>query len=310
MASEAQILANRTNAQKSTGPRTPAGKAVVSQNAVTHGFLAQETVLQGEDAGEFAVHRDRLLRDLAPAGDAVLDLAERIAGLSWRLRRAERLQTEAFDTLYEKMATGSPAGGTPPECVPEPGPDAAGGTAIGADRLLGRMLVEDFSNARVLERLLLYERRIENSLYRTLRELREQKRLRLAGVPAEPISRMSERASRGTGRSPVVPKDGQDAHTTATADRASTSLWPAQESLCKTNPISEEVSSLRCQVSSARGRAASIPGPPTSNLGSQTHNSAFGGSFTLETAAQPHLCKTKPISRGDPSSPPAVRCVA
>ena len=33
MATEAQIEANRANAQKSTGPRTPEGKAAVAQNA-------------------------------------------------------------------------------------------------------------------------------------------------------------------------------------------------------------------------------------------------------------------------------------
>jgi len=36
---------------------------------------------------------------------------------------------------------------------------------------LGRLAIKDFSNARVLERLLMYERRIENSLYKTLLEL-------------------------------------------------------------------------------------------------------------------------------------------
>ncbi len=92
MASEAQISANRANAQKSTGPRTPAGKAVASQNAVTHGFLARDTVLQGEDAGEFAVHRDRMLRDLAPAGDGELDLAAAAGGTApdGGVRRAVR----------------------------------------------------------------------------------------------------------------------------------------------------------------------------------------------------------------------------
>jgi hypothetical protein len=54
MATEAQINANRANARKSTGPRTPEGKAVVSQNAVTHGFLARETVIHGEDQSQFA----------------------------------------------------------------------------------------------------------------------------------------------------------------------------------------------------------------------------------------------------------------
>lgn len=147
MATEAQVNANRANAQKSTGPRTPEGKAVVSQNAVTHGFLARETVIQGEDPGEFEFYRDRMLGELAPAGDAEIEMAQRAVGLAWRLRRAQRLQTEAFDALYEKMVTGSPAGDTPPQRVPEPALDAAG-----SDRLLGRMLVEDFANARVLDR--------------------------------------------------------------------------------------------------------------------------------------------------------------
>ena len=42
MPTTAQILANRNNSQKSTGPRTVEGKAVVSQNAVKHVLLAAE----------------------------------------------------------------------------------------------------------------------------------------------------------------------------------------------------------------------------------------------------------------------------
>ena len=53
MTTQAQTAANRINSQKSTGPRTAEGKAVVSQNAVKHGLLAREAVIRGEDPGEF-----------------------------------------------------------------------------------------------------------------------------------------------------------------------------------------------------------------------------------------------------------------
>jgi hypothetical protein len=38
--SEKQLLANRRNADSSTGPRTPEGKAAVSRNALAHGLTA------------------------------------------------------------------------------------------------------------------------------------------------------------------------------------------------------------------------------------------------------------------------------
>ena len=53
MTTEAQTEANRANAQKSTGPRTPEGKAKVAQNALKHGLLAKQAVVVGEDTRRF-----------------------------------------------------------------------------------------------------------------------------------------------------------------------------------------------------------------------------------------------------------------
>jgi hypothetical protein len=104
MASEAQVLANRRNAQRSTGPRTTEGKAVVSQNAVKHGLTGREAVVRGENPGEFEFYRDRMLGELGPVGPMESVLAERVVSLSWRLQRAERLQNEAFEDLYAREA--------------------------------------------------------------------------------------------------------------------------------------------------------------------------------------------------------------
>ena len=92
MTSAAQVSANRTNARKSTGPRSPEGKAAVAQNAVRHGLLARAAVLQGEDPEEFAEYREHVLEDLHADGTLEVVLAERVVSLSWRLQRAERFQ--------------------------------------------------------------------------------------------------------------------------------------------------------------------------------------------------------------------------
>ena len=167
MATKAQIHANRTNAEKSTGPRTDEGKTKVAQNAVKHGLLAQRNVIIGEDPEEFDLHRDQMLGELAPAGVVETLLVERIVSLSWRLRRAERAQNEAFDEFHATMIA-SPIAKLVQRLTPKP----AGAPLTDEEHLaLGRVVTRDFSNSRVVDRLLMYERRIENSLYKTIAEL-------------------------------------------------------------------------------------------------------------------------------------------
>jgi hypothetical protein len=90
MATEAQVEANRANAQKSTGPRTPEGKAAIARNAVKHGLRARAAVLQGEDWEEYTCFREGMLEELDPDGLQARELAARIVDLTWRLRRSLR----------------------------------------------------------------------------------------------------------------------------------------------------------------------------------------------------------------------------
>jgi len=48
MTTEKQIAANRENARLSTGPRTEAGKAAPSTNAVKHGLTGRFVILPGQ----------------------------------------------------------------------------------------------------------------------------------------------------------------------------------------------------------------------------------------------------------------------
>jgi hypothetical protein len=275
MATEAQIGANRSNAQKSTGPRTPEGKAKVAQNALTHGLLAREAVIKGEDPEEFALYRDQMLEELAPAGPVECLLAQRIVGLSWRLQRAERLQGTAFDTLGEEKQTAKPIWSAKGWEVPPP-------AKLGPEEQ-ARRVVQDFGEARILDRLLVYERRIEGSLYRTMAELEKRQRRRRereAGDNGEEVSSLKREVSgRHGGPEREPPADftldnllGAIAALEATPDGVTTSTRAAPS--CETNPIS----------AGARGTGAAPSGqalPVVENHGQDA--SLFYTSFGSET---------------------------
>ena len=194
MATEAQILANRRNARKSTGPRAPEGKAIVSQNALKHGLTAVQNVIFSESQSDFDRYRHRMLAELVPLSPMESMLTERIVSLSWRLERTGRIQNQTIDALNAPKTLSPLAkltqsllykGQTPPQDVP---------STSDSHLALGRMAIKDFSNARVLERLLMYERRIENSLYKTILELQRLHLIRKLN-PAGPADEQTDYAA-------------------------------------------------------------------------------------------------------------------
>ncbi|WP_165233080.1 hypothetical protein [Aquisphaera insulae] len=95
MATAAQIQANRSNAKKSSGPKTDAGKAASRMNALKHGNRSRQLampVLPQEDPKEL----DRRVREYVHAGKAgnaiERDLLTRAARLSFMLERSDRAE--------------------------------------------------------------------------------------------------------------------------------------------------------------------------------------------------------------------------
>jgi len=105
MSSKATIGANRRNAQRSTGPRTKAGKAASSRNATRHAVFAASPVIPGvERAEDWEAHRAATLESLAPVGHLETALAERVAQTLWRLNRVVRFEATAIATGQEEAA--------------------------------------------------------------------------------------------------------------------------------------------------------------------------------------------------------------
>jgi hypothetical protein len=101
--SEAKRAANRRNAQKSTGPKTPEGKKRSSQNAIKHGLLAAQILTFDGDPNEttrdFNRLLDGLIHDFQPTDTQEKLLVERIAVCYWRLRRAYRCEAQSIRDL-------------------------------------------------------------------------------------------------------------------------------------------------------------------------------------------------------------------
>jgi hypothetical protein len=102
--SPAKLAANRSNALQSTGPRTPAGKARSSKNALRHGVYSVLPVVPGLEWNEdWETHRAGILKSLAPEGTLEDALAERVALCLWRLNRVHRYETAVTSVGLERI---------------------------------------------------------------------------------------------------------------------------------------------------------------------------------------------------------------
>src|ERR671913_1856180 len=96
MTSEKQARANRQNALKSTGPKTPEGRDAVRLNALKHGLLSKETLLPGEDEEALRELDERLRDELQPVGVLEDLLVDQIVSAYWRLSRLARVEAGIF----------------------------------------------------------------------------------------------------------------------------------------------------------------------------------------------------------------------
>jgi len=98
MTTMTQFLANRRNAQRSTGPKTPAGKTRSSQNAVQHGLRASEIITVLESTVEFQILQAALFEEWKPRSLTEEIEVGRLARVIWQRNRAERALNELLNS--------------------------------------------------------------------------------------------------------------------------------------------------------------------------------------------------------------------
>ena len=198
MSTQKQLDANRRNAQKSTGPRTPEGLAAVRLNGLKHGLCAETLVLEGESESDFHTLLDSLYAEHGPATPTEELLVSQLAMAAWRLRRLYNMEggffcvqalnlEQTIDEDYANLST--------------------------ADRQ-AIVFLTDSKGPYTLAKFGRYEARLERSIYRALHELQRLKVRRPAPKPIEAETSQTKTANQ-TQSEPKVPVSPADQPETA-----------------------------------------------------------------------------------------------
>ncbi len=228
--SQAQVDANRRNAQHSSGPRSQTGKAASSRNRLVHGLRANTHILLDEDPAEFQALLDDLLTTFQPVGPAEEMLVLRIAANQWRLDRAFPIEAGILREQV-RFVTTNDANRQPeylrhqkiyeanPDSVPPPPPD-------GRDAL-ARAFTGDCKGTDALAKLTRYENGLERSIDRALRQLKAFQAARLAATPAP-----------GPAEQPSTPAERPESAQSEPENVPPTYVMHSNEANCHSNPNS------------------------------------------------------------------------
>ena len=162
--SEAQLSANRANAQLSRGPLTEAGKRRSSVNAIRHGLSGRTVLLPGEDITRYQSFCLQLMTELDPKNPLESELAQTIIDQQWRLNRIRAVEDGLF-ALLQFSSSDSDS-------------DSAA-DAILATAQAFRQNSRDFIN------LTIYEQRIQRLQREALKQLKELQAQRKAQEQAQ-----------------------------------------------------------------------------------------------------------------------------
>ena len=182
--SEAQLAANRANAQSSSGPKTEEGKLVSSHNALKTGLTGRTIVLPTDDVAAYQTLVALINKKFAPANDIEQHLTQTIADTEWRPLRIPTLESGLYALGRQELAA---------DCAHEPDPQLR---ATMLEAHIFRTYQKDLRN------LALQERRLRNQLRQDTAELRRLQQERI-----EQETATEPRASAGA-TAPVKPENG------------------------------------------------------------------------------------------------------
>jgi hypothetical protein len=207
------------------------------------------------------LHREKLLRALEPVGYIEEMLAGQIVRLSWRMRRADRMQNAVVEYLAAiRTPATSPALDLMRAMVAKRCGLPRDDSGIEPRHAFGKIMARDFHEEPILKRMEQYEGRIERRLQKAMAEFHRWRLMRQMAEQEKP-----------------APK--------------------AQDTSCKTKPISgDEAEGVRCTPYETRCETKPIS---EGQMPGDAAETALAGAKTQELStrgAEEPACKTKPMA--------------
>ena len=163
-----KIEANRRNAKKSTGPKDT---SVTRLNAMKHGILSKEVLIEGEDKKALENLGKKLRLELAPDGELENVLVDRIVSSVWRLRRVIRTERDYVQVEFENCKY-----------------DDWNKRERQDNEAWNLIVSREFGSSNTWLNLIRYETAIEKQIYKALHELMRLQSERAGERPPLPLA--------------------------------------------------------------------------------------------------------------------------
>jgi hypothetical protein len=183
MATLRQFEANRLNAQKSTGPLTPAGKEAPRFNVLNLGISPQATVIPGESPRDLDALGNEYQDQFCPTTPVERYLVDTLVTCDWFRRRLCRAQADLYRVLAVRSDMMNP---------------------------LGHIWEADATHAGILQKIFRQLTSLERSYHRALTELRRlaQERAQVGPEPEIEPGIEPQRPAQGEIPLPNPPQTG------------------------------------------------------------------------------------------------------
>jgi hypothetical protein len=243
MISQKKLEANRRNAQKSTGPKTPEGKAISSQNGLTHGLTSRKCpILPGENEEEYRELQHALTRDLKPRGAMQRELVEDLVQTRWKIRRIPALEAELMWREQEELASDHSYKVACRSLPKDSEPDLCPIKILASKFLSGR--------EGAFDRLDLYRARLERQTHTILRELRKLR---------EETGDVEEACEECAGKTEPTEEHGRDVHATEETCKTEPTVRPSLGQADSSNPLASQENDQSPDSCPNRARAGHLP---------------------------------------------------